>query len=227
MLSTVVGWPHNPDLRGKGRTLARLTLAPLHRFQHPALLAADIRAGALLDGDVEAAVEAERVVAENFGLVQPADRRAHRRELLDVFAADVDEGRGGLHRHPGDHYSLQREERIARHDLAILESAGLALVGVDRQVARARVARRHERPLKPGDETGAAAAAQVGILHQRGEVLGRNRARLAHRFEPAVSAVFLERQPFLVPARQQVAVDAVGNARDNRRGASSRARRVG
>ena len=59
------------------------------------------------------------------------------------------------------------EERIARHDLAILEGAGLALVGVDREVARARFARRHERPLKPGGEAGAAAAAEVGVLHQR------------------------------------------------------------
>ena len=51
--------------------------------------------------------------------------------------------------------------RIVFHQDAIVERARLAFVGVDAHVNRAGMILGQERPLQPGRETGAAAAAQA------------------------------------------------------------------
>ena len=59
--------------------------------------------------------------------------------------------------------------RVALEIVAVLEGAGLALVGVDREIARLRLLA-HELPLAPGREAGAAEAAQARLV-ERGEQL--------------------------------------------------------
>src|SRR5207247_2525341 len=60
--------------------------------------------------------------------------------------------------------------RIALEVVTILESAGLALVDVDRhQPRRGLVA--HDAPLAPGREAGAAQAAQARVLERLDDVL--------------------------------------------------------
>ena len=49
--------------------------------------------------------------------------------------------------------------------VAVLEGAGLALVGVDRHQPRRRLGA-HQRPLAPGREAGAAEPAQAGIARR-------------------------------------------------------------
>src|SRR5262250_320163 len=56
--------------------------------------------------------------------------------------------------------------RIVPHDLAVLAGAGLRFVGVDHEIMRTPLRLlRHERPLEPGREAGAAAPALARRLH--------------------------------------------------------------
>ena len=80
--------------------------------------------------------------------------------------------------------------RIALHDLPVFEGTRLAFIGVDGEVARTAVGRRHEGPLEPGGEACAAAAAQAGVLDRRGDVLGLHRAGLDHRLIAATLFIF-------------------------------------
>ena len=66
------------------------------------------------------------------------ERRAHHFELVQVLAAQVDEGHGSVDRVGRDQRALDHRVRDAEHDLAVLERAGLGLVGVDGQVAGLR-----------------------------------------------------------------------------------------
>ena len=117
---------------------------------------------------------------EDAGGVALLDRVAHDAISFDVFAADIDERGGGLNRHAGDHDAFENLEGIAFKDLPVLEGTRLAFVGVDGEIARTAVGRRHEGPLETGRETGAAASAQARLSHQRGDCLGFHRAGLDH-----------------------------------------------
>ncbi len=62
--------------------------------------------------------------------------------------------------------------RIEAEIVAVLERAGLALVGVDRHQARACLGA-HQRPLAPGREAGAAEAAQPGVADDLDQLVAR------------------------------------------------------
>src|SRR6185437_15130434 len=81
-----------------------------------------------------------------------------------VLAADVDEDALRLDRMSGDEAALDEPEGDPRHDLVVLEAAGLRLVRVDDEVVRIRVLirLRDEGPLPSGREEGAAAASELG-----------------------------------------------------------------
>src|SRR5690349_3173965 len=86
--------------------------------------------------------------------------------------------------------------RIVAHDLAILAGARFGLVGVDDEIMRASIRLlRHERPLEPGRESSAAAAAQarrLDLVDDRIAPLGQDRlgpvpcATFARAFEPPI-----------------------------------------
>jgi hypothetical protein len=62
--------------------------------------------------------------------------------------------------------------RVVAQDVAVLEGARLALVGVADDVLLRRETARHEAPLQAGREAGAAAAAQRGLLQLGDDGLG-------------------------------------------------------
>ena len=62
--------------------------------------------------------------------------------------------------------------RVALEIVAVLEGAGLALVGVDREVARLRLLA-HELPFAPGRKAGAAEPAQAGLVERREQLANR------------------------------------------------------
>ena len=70
--------------------------------------------------------------------------------------------------------------------VAVLEGAGLALVGVDREQARRRFGA-HQRPFAAGRKAGAAEAAQAGIADDLDEVVARALAADAG-FQQAIAA---------------------------------------
>ncbi len=71
----------------------------------------------------------------------------------------------GLHRVAGDQAAFDQEVRVVPHDLPVLAGAWFGLVGVDHQIVRPLAQHLgHERPLQPGAEARAAAAAQARVL---------------------------------------------------------------
>ena len=88
-------------------------------------------------------------VTEVLALAQLLERVDEHLVLALVLAADVDEDVLRLDRAGRDQAALEEAERDAKHDLAVLERAGLGLVGVDDEVVRLRhlVGLRDEAPL--------------------------------------------------------------------------------
>src|SRR4029079_4662821 len=100
-------------------------------------------------------------------------RRHQHLELGAVLAADVDEGRRGADPEAHRDNALDQRVRVAQHDLAVLERAGLRLIGVHAQVGGLAVLGQ-ERGLAPGREPGPAAAAYAGAVDRGDDVLWRS-----------------------------------------------------
>ena len=157
--------------RGERRLRSRLPALAFERLEQRRLLAADVRAGAAMDHQVD--------VAEQPGAACLLERGREDVVLGRVLAADVDEDVPRLDRVRRDQAALDQPVRDAQHDLAVLERARLRLVGVHRQVDRLRdlVRRRDEARLAAGREERAAAAAQVRLDQLIRHVVRRHRAR--------------------------------------------------
>src|SRR5262245_61639270 len=196
-----------PGVGGKRRLQARLALLALEAFQQRGLLAADIGTGAVVHDELE--IPAENVVlADQLGLVGLGHGGLETLALAHELAADVGVTGVRPQRERRQQGALDQQVRIVAHDLAILAGPGLRLIGIDHQIARARIALGHERPLEPGWKTGAAAAAQA-----RGLDLGDNGivvffdqgfgavpapARPGARQSPILEAVKVLEDPILV-----------------------------
>src|SRR5215208_1058338 len=120
-----------------------------------------------------------------------SERAAENLVRTGVLAADVDEDVLRLDRVRGDQAAFQEPVRDPRHDLVVLEAAGLRLVGVDDEVVRLRdlLGLRHERPLASGGEERAAAAAQLRRDQLVGDLRRCHRTRLRERAVAAHSLV--------------------------------------
>src|SRR5438477_10738445 len=154
--------PEQPDLRRKGRLVARQSAAPLDAFEHRRFFAADIGAGAAPEMDLGVRREPRRL---DRGDLARQDLAA-----LRVFVAQIDEDVPGLDSPGGDQHALQEAMRIGFEKIAVLERAGLALIGIDRHQPRLWLLP-HKAPFAPGRKTGAAQAAQAGILKRLDDVL--------------------------------------------------------
>src|SRR6266850_1282388 len=96
-------------------------------------------------------------------------RRAEAAPRLHVLAADVDEALRAADRARCDQHALDQRVRVAFEQVPVLESTGLAFVGIDDEVDRTRMGLGDERPLRSRREAGAAQAAEVGLLHLLGD----------------------------------------------------------
>ena len=137
-------------LHGRERRLeARVAALALQRVEQRRLLAADVGAGAAVDDELHLLAGAEHVLAEEAGLVGLLDGRVEDVALQVVLAADVDEAAvrpGGA---GGDGDPLDQLVRVLLHQLAVLEGAGLGLVGVAAEVLVHVAARQEARPSCP------------------------------------------------------------------------------
>ena len=89
------------------------------------------------------------------------DRVGHARLGLGVLAADVEVALRRAGREGGDGHRLDRGERVALEQDAVLERARLGLVGVADEVVRLGGLGGHRGPLAAGREGRAAATEQL------------------------------------------------------------------
>jgi hypothetical protein len=136
----------------------------------------------------------EHAAAEEAGGARLGDRVAHPLVGVVVLAPHVQHAEGRLDRPAGDQHPLDQLVRVVLHEVAVLEAAGLRLVGVADDEALAAVDGRHERPLQAGREARAAAAAQAGRLDLVDHLRRRHRGQgLLGGGVAAVVAVVRER----------------------------------
>ena len=181
------------DHRRKRRLEAREAALPLDRLDQRRLLAADVGAGAAVHPDVDVEPGAEGPLAQVPRGARLGDRLLEDARPAYELATDVDVGGARLDRVGGDRDPLEHHVRVVLDQLAVLERAGLGLVGVADQVAGAGVVPGHERPLAAGGEAGAAAAAQLGGEHLLGDRVRRHRQRFPQPFVAARRQVGGER----------------------------------
>ena len=113
---------------------------------------------------------------------------------MDVVVADRD-----AHRIGGDGHALDQDVRVVAQDVAVLEGARLAFVGIADQVLLARELRGMKLHFKPGRKARAAAAAQRRLLDFGDDLFRRDFLveDLAQRRVAAALLVVFRRQ--LVP----------------------------
>ena len=202
------------------RLVPRLAALALDRVEDRGLLAADVGARALADLDVEREPLAEDVLAEEPAEPRLGERLAEHVVRVGILAAEVDVAVLDVGRVGGDRHRLDQGERIALDDDAVLERAGLGLVGVADQVVRPCGLARHRLPLDAGREGGAAAAEQLRVLDLAEHGVGPDLHRPAKRGVAAVRAIVVEaRRPHVADAAQQpqARVSELRDARELRR----------
>jgi hypothetical protein len=123
------------DGSGERRLQAGLSGLAFERLDERRLLAADVGAHAAVDVDVKVVAGAAGVLADEAGLVRLLDGALEDGGLVEELAADVDVGGGGVHGAASNEAALDELVGVLAHNLTVLAGAGLALVGVDDEVA--------------------------------------------------------------------------------------------
>ena len=113
---------------------------------------------------------------------------------LRVLAADVEVALARAGRERGDRHRLDDRERVALEQDAVLERAGLRLVGVADEVVRLRRLCRDGGPLATGRERRAAATHQLGRGDLGDDCLGADLERPSQGRIAAMGAVVVERR---------------------------------
>src|SRR5690606_22160786 len=112
---------------GRERRLEpRHPLLAFQAFEQSRLLAADVRAGAVVDDDVEIPA-VDVVLADETRLVSLVDSRLQPLPLPDELTPHVDEARVGAHREARHEAALDEHVRLVAENFAILAGARLRL----------------------------------------------------------------------------------------------------
>ena len=156
------------------RTRTRHAAVALDGLQQGGLLAADERAGAEAELDLEVEAAAEDVLAEEPELRRLPDRHLEAVDRERVFGADVDEALGRADRVAGDDHGLEDAVGVALQRRAVHVGAGVALVRVADHVLLPLGLGLRELPLEARREAGAAAAAEAGLQHLLDDLLRRH-----------------------------------------------------
>ena len=149
----------------------------LQGFEQGGLLSADIGAGAAVHVQVQCEGASEDVFAEVARLVGLRQRALEDFGAEGELSTDVNIGRSDADGVGGEDHALDHLVRVSLHQLAVLERAGLALIGVADEIARAGMVLGNKRPFHAGREAGAAASPQAGLLDHLGDVGRRDLAQ--------------------------------------------------
>ena len=202
-----------PFHRRERRAQARLTAQALQRVQQRGLFAADVGAGPAVQHDVQVVVAAGDAAAQVPTGVGLVERLLQHDRLPQVLAADVDERGVASDRLGRDRRALDQPVGLAFAELAVVAGARFGLVEVDRDVGGLAGVARHERPLHPRGEPGAAATAQAGVLHQLDQVGLAHGERLLQPVVPAALDVAVQTHGLgLVPVTGEAGLEVRAHA---------------
>ena len=177
--------PEQADLDRERRLRARLAAVALDRLEERRLLAADVCAGADPELELES-VQLRRARVDR--VLQPLVGER-------VLGADVEEAAFAARREARDRHRLDHRERIRLHQHAVLERAGLRLVGVADDVVRASAGWSATAfHFTPGRERGAPAAEQTRLRHLADDAVRPELAGACERAETAGGDVRVERR---------------------------------
>ena len=183
-------------LRRERRTRPGPSGVAFERGDQRGLFAADERARAFHQLDVEVEAAAQDVVAQQAVLARLLDGARQAVHRQRIFGAHVDDALGGAHHVAADDHAFQQRVRIALDLVAVHVGAGIAFVGIADDVLLVGHGLAQELPLVAGEEAGAAAAAQLGGLDL-----------LDHHLRVGVDQHLVQR---LVAADGDVLLDIVG-----------------
>ena len=165
--------PETLDRRER-RTGLRHTAVTLDRLEKSRLFAADERAGAEAELDVEVEVAAENLLAQKAEVASLLNGDLETLNGERIFRADVNVALRSADREAGDRHGLEDGVGIALERGAVHVGAGVALVGVTDHVLLALGLLHGELPLHTGGEARAAATAETRLEHLIDDLLGRH-----------------------------------------------------
>src|SRR5262249_3836613 len=145
-----------PHHRRERRLQAGLAALPFNGFDEPGLLAADVGARTAIDRHLAVVARLEDVLPHVARATGLRERGVQRPRFGRELPADVDVGTSRADGVGADDRAFDQLVRILRADEAVLERAGLALVGVHAHVLRLVGRLRDEAPLGARREAGAA-----------------------------------------------------------------------
>lgn len=147
------------------RLEAGIATLAFEAFEQGGLLAADV--GTRPDLHVAIVVEAaaENVLAEQSGGVSLVNRLFEDAQDVEILAPNVDVRSPCPQRKAAGYHPFDEQVRDALHQVAVLESAGFALVGIADEVAWHSLRLGQEAPLHARREARTAPAPQAGLLH--------------------------------------------------------------
>ncbi len=147
------------------RAIARHTAFALQRFDQCRLLTANVGAGAEMDVDVE--IEAflvKDICTQQLAVAAALQHGLQGIKHVAVFTAQVKETFFRTNRQCAQRHAFEHQIGLFVEQHAILEGAGLALVGVAHHIMRGTLRIAAGFPFQTGGETCAAASAQGGSL---------------------------------------------------------------
>src|SRR5690606_14114823 len=127
-----------PVARRERRLEARLALLALERLEQRGFLAADVGAVAMERVQLEGELRAEDALAEPARRASFIYRRFEKGVGIPDLAVDVVVADADAHRVSRDRHAFDDDVRVVAQDVAILERARLAFVGIADQALLAR-----------------------------------------------------------------------------------------
>ena len=179
------GLSEDSRLHRERRLVPGLAPESFDRVEDRGLFPADVRAAAAADLDVEGESCPHHVWAKEPPCARRVDRALEPLGGQGILSPHVDESLLAPGRERGDRHGLDDAERVALHDDAVLEGAGLGLVGVADEVVRPHRLPGDRVPLPSGGERRPAAAEELGVGDLADHPLGAKADRVPQCLVPA------------------------------------------
>src|SRR6185369_12090417 len=168
------GFAIEPVAGGKRRLETRHALFSLQRLQQRGFLSTDVGSPAVMRVQFKTEFRSEDPVAQKTCVARFLERLLEALVRVPDFPVYVVVAHADTHRIRCYDHAFDDDMRVVTQDVAILERAGLAFVGVADEIFLPGKRTGHEAPFQSGWKTGATATAQRRLFHLRDDLLWRD-----------------------------------------------------